>query len=465
MGYRNRHMRVGVCPAAFVAALVVAAPANSQPASDHFVGRQQAVLDSLLQMHFGTDGPGAVAVVVRAGEVIYQGATGYANIERRLPMRPSAVLKIASITKQFTAVGILMLVDEGRISLTDPINRFVPGYPTGDTVTVQHLLAHTSGLRNSGVGGGNTTGEVPLDDRIAAVRDQPFQASPGEKFEYSNWGYALLGGIIERASGQSYGEFMRTRIFEPLGMVNTHFDPSPAGLSELAFGYSPASGGWTAAQPYNLVNSLPSGGMVSTVGDLVLWDLAIQRGQLLSSVTWQRAFTGFRLNDGSMSPYAAGWLVSRIGNLEAAEHGGDLPGWHAFAVRVPSERVYVAILTNANWPPAQRANSLALNMASWVLGVPLELPEVPFAPGMLQQYVGVYRIAPNDDRVVRLEDGLLVTQRGSGPVTRLYPAGEDLFGLRGSGGSLLRFIREDGRIVAAVLEPRAGPTNTARRVP
>lgn len=470
----NRHTwltarTVALAATLFAVTLFPTTPAYAQAAADpQGADRQWAVFDSLLRAHYPADGPGAAAIVVHDDRVLYHGAAGSADLTSRVPMQPDAVFNIASITKQFTGVAILMLVDEGRVALTDPITRFFPDYPTGGrTVTVEHLLAHTAGLHEftSTPEFQSTAGsDVSLDQLVALFRDQPFQFEPGASWAYNNSGYVLLGAIIEQVSGQSYGAFLRSRIFEPLGMTSTHYAPSPALLPDRPAGYSFTPQGWVPGPAVSLTTAHAAGGLVSTVDDLALWDTAIQRGELLSATSWQRAFTSGRLNDGSPTSYGAGWMIGRLGHLETAEHGGDLPGWHAVALRVPAERLYVAILTNASWPPPRRANSLVLDLASRTLGVPLELPEVPLAADMLPQYTGVYRIATDDERVVRLENGRLNTQRGSGPVTQLYPVGEDQFGLPGSGGAILRFIREEGGIVAAELLPRAGPPNVGRRV-
>lgn len=178
---------------------------------------------------FPADGPGATVILVRDGEVIFRGAAGMANLELAVPMKPDHVLRIASITKQFTAAAILLLQDRGQLDVTDDISRYLPDFPTqGERITIAQLLSHTSGIFSFTDIPGYWRGDLirtdrTVDEMIELCADQPLRFTPGSEFSYSNSGYTLLGAIIERISGKSYAGFMQTEIFEPLGMADTEF--------------------------------------------------------------------------------------------------------------------------------------------------------------------------------------------------------------------------------------------------
>lgn len=451
--------------AAEPAAEIAAQPAATSPATTQPALTQQ--LDSVMRASFPADQPGAAAIVVRDGEVLLRGGYGMADMELDVALRPNHVFRIGSITKQFTAVAILMLVDEGRLALTDPITRFFPDYPTGGrTVTVEHLLSHTSGIRSytsMESWRGTTRQDLTVSELVAVFRDEPFDFEPGAQWSYNNSGYILLGAIIEELSGMSYAEFVATRIFEPLGMHASSYDSTRRITSNRVRGYSRDEDGWFNAEYLSMTHPYAAGSLLSTVDDLARWDAAITRGALLSDTAWVRAFTPAPLNDGRNTGYAAGWLIGRIGDYHTIEHGGGINGFITNALRVPDAGLFVAVLTNADSPLAS-PSTISLRLADLVLGGVMEPP--PFAMNVerLREYVGVYRIDGSDaTRTITLdEDDRLFSQRSGGSKQELRPIGEDLFQFPGS-GTRLRFIRTDGQVSAMVVEPRAGMGDRAAR--
>jgi CubicO group peptidase (beta-lactamase class C family) len=415
-------------------------------------------VDSLLSASYGPSGPGAAVIVARGDSILLRNAYGLANIELEVPLTPEHVFRVGSITKQFTAVATLLLVDEGRIALDDEITRFFPDWPThGYRITVEHLLTHTSGIRSYT--------SIPefanlqrrdhsLDELIATFRDQPMDFAPGTEFNYNNSGYILLGAIIEQQSGQSYAEFIRTRLFEPLGMMDTRYEEVEPLLSRRAAGYMPTPSGQMRNAPY-LSMTIPhaAGSVVSTVDDLLRWHRAVAAGRLLSSSTWARAMEPFRLGDGRSSGYGHGWFVGSTGAHRTVEHGGDINGFSTEGIWVPDLDLHVIVLSNVT---RNFANPTVPALAA----VQRLTGEESFASGpspALDDYVGVYRISDADHRVVDREGDALVSVRNAGAPQRMRHLHGDIFAYV-EGGSRVSFARGgDGRVVSMLVRPRLGP--------
>jgi D-alanyl-D-alanine carboxypeptidase len=448
------------------AAPIPAGATTPAPGTSRAASELGAALDAVLREAFPADQPGATAIVVRDGAVLLRGGYGMADLEQGIAMAPEHVFRIGSITKQFTGVGILMLAEEGRLSLDDPLTRFFPDYPTGGrTVTVEHLLGHTSGIRSyTGMREWVPTRrqDLTLEQLIAVFRDQPFEFEPGERWSYNNSGYVLLGAIIEQLSGMSYADFVEARIFRPLGMTASFYGDVQRIIPGRIPGYSRSGGQWTNAEYVSMTHPHAAGALLSTVDDLARWDRAISRGELMGEGAWRSAFTPIALNDGRSTGYGAGWSRGRIGPHGTVEHGGGINGFSTFAMRVPEAGLFVAVLTNADNPLAS-PGQVALRLADLALGGVMDEPAVAVPEDRLRDYVGVYRIDDSATRTITMRDGALRSQRTGGNPFELRPIGDDLF-LFPTTGTRLRFVREDGTVTAMVMEPRAGMEERADRV-
>ncbi len=214
-------------------------PSPASPAAAP-VADPSAAIDTLFKSSFPADGPGAAVIVVKDGRTLFRKAYGMANLELGVPLQPDMVFRLGSITKQFTATAILMLAEEGKLSLLDPIEKHLPGYPTqGHAITIEHLLTHTSGIQSyTDMPGWMTSriqGAMTVTELVDGFKKEPMQFAPGEKWAYNNSAYILLGAIVEKASGKTYEAFVRERIFEPLGMTSSVLrplggDPPEAGV-------------------------------------------------------------------------------------------------------------------------------------------------------------------------------------------------------------------------------------------
>ncbi|WP_425252114.1 serine hydrolase domain-containing protein [Janthinobacterium sp. NFX145] len=332
-----------------------------------------ARINSEIAPLFKANEPGATIIVTRDGLTVFRKAYGMADVAKGLPMTPDTVMRIASITKQFTATGILMLVDEGKLALGDDIHKFFPDYPSGgQRITIEHLLTHTSGIANytnkPGFEAGMNT-DLTVSQMIDSFKNDTLQFEPGTRYAYSNSGYFLLGAIIEKVSGVSYAKFVEQRIFVPLGMVNSAYDGHERGSAMRAQGYTRSSGG-AGFEPGKAVSmTLPyaAGALVSTVDDLARWDAAVSAGKLLQPSTQQKAFTAYVLADGKSVPYGYGWSVREMRGMPMQSHGGGIPGFSTYALRLPEKQLYVAVLSNAD-RGLPGAEMIALKAATIAVG-------------------------------------------------------------------------------------------------
>ena len=431
-----------------------------------------AELESIVQEAYSVDAPGAAVIVVLRGKTLYRGARGQANIELGVPLRPDSVFRIGSLTKQFTAAAILLLAEEGKLSLSDPITKFLPDYPMhGHTVTIQHLLSHTSGIPNyTELPEWRPTlrNDVSVQQLIDVFKDKPFDFSPGEHWKYDNSGYILLGAIIERTSGQSYAEFLRTRIFEPLGMKSSRYEDLAKITPGRVAGYRPNdergrdNSGWRNADYLSMSQPYSAGSLISTVDDLARWDAAIENGELLKPASWARACSSFALNDGTLTRYGAGWIIGRVGPVATVEHGGGINGFNAYVLRAPAQQLYVAVLANAS-PPQTPPQDVAVKLAARALAVSLDSPEIRIPTVRLNDYVGVYSIEGMRDRAITRDGGRLYAKDGQAERLELIPIGKDLFEVRAS-HARYQFQRVHGRVATVEMQPRILIGDRARRV-
>jgi D-alanyl-D-alanine carboxypeptidase len=463
--------RLAVLPAFL---LPVAAPAvHAQAGAPAAVEARTTVdpalagIDSMLTALYPAAEPGAAILVARDGRVLMRKAYGSANVELGVPLRPEHVFRLGSITKQFTAVAALMLVDEGKVSLNDEITRWYPDYPThGRRITVEHLLTHTSGIQSytgmpTYVAGMRR--DLTTDELIAVFRDQPMEFAPGERWNYNNSGYALLGGIIEKVSGMSYADFIRTRIFEPLGMRHSYYETASAIIPGRVSGYDRTPEGIIrAANWLSMTQPYAAGSLISTVDDLLLWNRAVAEGRMLKPETWRRAFSAYRLSDGLSAGYGYGWFVGEAAGRPSIEHGGDINGFSSNGLWIPSECLHVIVLSNREREGERNADEISRQIATRLLGAPTPPPPFAVAPDALAEYAGVYRASETENRLIILEGGTLFGQRGRNPRQPLTPVGRDEFAF--SSGTRARFVRgADGKVTGMVVRGRIGPEEMAPR--
>jgi CubicO group peptidase (beta-lactamase class C family) len=309
-----------------------------------------AAIDELLKKTFNPGEPGAAVIVVKDGRVVLRKGYGMANMELGVQIEPDMIFRLGSITKQFTAVAILMLAEQGKLSISDEITKHLPDYPTqGHKITIEHLLTHTSGIKSY------TSlpewrplwrKDVSLKEMIDMFKDKPMEFAPGERYKYNNSGYVLLGAIIEKVSGQPYQDFIEKNIFAPLGMKHSFYDNTQRIISRRVAGYSKSKDGYVNAEYLSMSWPHAAGALMSSVDDLALWDASLYTEKLVKQESLKRAWTPYVLGDGKPTRYGYGWAISTVEGHRAIEHGGGIHGFATSAVRLPEDRVFVAILTN-----------------------------------------------------------------------------------------------------------------------
>jgi D-alanyl-D-alanine carboxypeptidase len=420
-----------------------ATPASAQPAP--------AALDAVVTAAFVADRPGGAVLVVKDGTVLYRRAIGMASMELGVPLQPDTIFRLGSITKQFTAAAIMMLVEEGKVVLTDPVEKYIPGYPTqGHVITVEHLLTHTSGIQSYTSIPGWFPNRIRTDMSVAELVDgfkkEPMLFAPGTRYSYNNSAYVLLGAIIEKASGTTYEQFLTSRIFTPLGMTRTFYGSNGPIIRDRAQGYTLDGDTVKNSQFLSMTQPYAAGSLLSTVDDLAKWDAALLANRLLKPESLQKMATPYTLEDGSSTGYGYGLQVSTLRGRETVEHGGGINGFSTYALSVPRERVYVAVLCNAENPKLAPVY-LARRLAAVAIGNPFpERTAITVAPSVLARYAGTYNTDARDvQRVVTVEGAKIYLQREGRPKVEARAASASEFFLDSS-LSFFRFeIGPDGK--------------------
>lgn len=313
-------------------------------------GTMTSEFDKLLSAQFKEGDAGCSALVAVGGEIIYRKAFGMANLELNVPMKPDMVFRIGSITKQFTAVAILQLMEQGKLSLMDDITKYIPDYPTqGYTITIEHLLTHTSGIKSYT----NATEfqkylkeDLNPEEVIDRFKNLPMEFAPGTKWNYNNSGYFLLGYIIEKVTGKSYQKYIEENLFIPAGMTSSLYGSNTRIVLNRAYGYEPEGEMTVNAEYLSMLLPYSAGGIMSTVKDLYKWNRALLSLKLIKKETLEKAFTEYKLKDGTGTGYGYGWFLGNLRGSPTIEHGGSINGYVCNAIYLPEEDVFVAVFSN-----------------------------------------------------------------------------------------------------------------------
>jgi D-alanyl-D-alanine carboxypeptidase len=357
-------------------------------------GDLATAVDEIMSKAYRPGQPGAAVIAVKDGKVVFRKGYGMANLELGVEIKPDMVFRLGSITKQFTAVAILMLAEQGKLSLTDDITKYLPDFPTqGHKITIENLLTHTSGIKNY-------TAlpewlplwrkDMTLAELIGLFKDKPLDFAPGERWSYSNSGYILLGAIIEKASGQTYQDFIEKNIFGPVGMTHSFYDQTYRVFPGRVEGYSKRGESFINSPYLSMTQPYAAGSLASSVDDLALWDQALYSEKLVKQESLQRAWTTFHLNNGKPTNYGYGWGIGSLEGHPAITHNGGINGFATSAMRLPEIHGYVAILTNAD---SDSPDDNAAKIALLLLGNPYKDPTpIDLPTGVADRYVGKYQI-------------------------------------------------------------------------
>ena len=312
--------------------------------------------------------PGLALKVIRDGKVAKTAAYGWANLELGVPTRPETVFEIGSVTKQFTAAGILLLAQEGKLSVDDKISLHLKDTPPAwDKFTIRHLLTHTSGIKSyTGLDGFQLWRHLTQAQFIQAIGAQPMEFQPGDSWKYCNTGYNLLGYIIENVSGMGYWDFLSRRIFQPLGMHATTNRLPRLVIPNRAAGYEQTNHVWFNRDS-DLTEVFAAGAIASTVGDLAKWNSSLDGERLLNAASKAQMWTPAKLNDGKATKYGFGWYVETFDGHRNIGHSGSTSGFSASLQRFPDDHLAVIILTNTD---EHVATTMAKKIASFYFRTP-----------------------------------------------------------------------------------------------
>jgi len=321
--------------------------------------RFSAEIDRFVLGQVSPRGPGLALAVVSGGNVVHSVGYGLADLSRKSPNTPDTIFHLASCGKQFTGLGVMMLAEEGKLRIDDPVSKYLPALDRyGPRVTIRHLLHHTSGIRDfyDEAGMDEVLGrcERPANGdviRICAELGCPMSEPgilPGDRFEYSNSGYDLLGAVIERVSGQSYHDFFERRVFARLGMKDTFSLPNPrVDDPRCAIGYESGSWGrYMSPGGSDLDDLVGSGSFYTTANDLCIYDRALATNSLVSAASMREALTSGHTNDGVPTDYGFGWTVETHEGMRFAEHQGEWIGFYSYIGRCLDRSFSIFALSN-----------------------------------------------------------------------------------------------------------------------
>jgi CubicO group peptidase (beta-lactamase class C family) len=393
---------------------------NTRSAED-----KSAQVDALVAKTIKEGGPGAAVMVIQDGKVVHQKGYGLANLESKTPVGPDTAFELASVSKQFTAMAVMMLVERGKLRYDDPLSKFFPELPPyAKAITVRHLLNHTSGLPDVIAPDMEKAGYQPASKELLKLITERKDAAfaPGERFRYNNTGYVVLALIVEKVSGKSFPLFMKENIFQPLGMSHTViWDETKPVINNRALPYAVAGDSFESLPFGSDVYIFGAKGVVTTLQDMYKWDQALYTEKLVKAATLKEAFTPATLNNGQPDDYGYGWVIGKDHGLNLVMHDGSYLGYKTIIARYPDQRFTVIVLSNSN--RVGSTGSLARRIAKLYLGERMTLtPTVKVDPAVLQSYAGRYRSdggGPTTEITVD-GNGLLLNITGQG-VHRIEP--------------------------------------------
>lgn len=360
--------------------------------------------DAMLNSAVSAGTPGVAVAVVHAGRVVCAKGYGMADVEKQSPMTPATRVRLASVTKSFTAIAVLQLADRGALTLSDPVTKYFPAYKQSQA-RVEHLLSHTAGVPDF----------MPLEAALA----RPPEFEPGARISYSNNGYQMLGKIVEQASGLKWHEYIAKEVTGPAGMRNTGYDSVPE-LPGRAMGYLLGEGGKYVASPaQDAPGAWAAGGMYSTAEDMAKFGRELLAGKLLKPATRDRAFLRTKLNGGREAPYGQGWMAAPYRGIREIAHGGDITGYNTWFALYPEHDLVVVALSNVGMRPpgpVPQTIDIAHRIAEHFLGDRMEAPAkvtpIKLSAEAMDRYVGRYELDAPEPMVQYMGRYLTVTRDG-----------------------------------------------------
>lgn len=389
----------------------------------------QKKVDEYIDAHIQMNQFSGSILIAKNDQIVVNKGYGFANYGFVIKNNSETKFRIASLTKGFTAVAILQLEEKGLLNIDDKLQKYIPDYPRGDEISIKHLLTHTSGVPN----------HTEFDDfdkerrvfgynileTIETFQSRPLEFTPGEKFNYSNSNYILLGFVIEQVSKMSYEEYIKQNIFEPLKMNNTGFENPDRIIKNFAQGYCLKNNEIGKAKFRDMSNAHASGALYSTTEDLYFWDRALYSEELLNNKSKEKMFTEFKDN------YGFGWGIVNVFNHKMIAHSGDIDGFTSNISRFINDDISIIILSNFEHTPINRINKdLIAIVFNEKYTVPEIIKTIKLSNNILQSYVGEYELQPGFIFSISFIDGKLFCQPTGQPKLELAPISESEFMLK-----------------------------------
>jgi len=402
-------------------------------------------------------------LIAQGGKVLVSKGYGMANYELGVPNTPQTKFRLGSITKQFTAMAIMQLQEQGKLDVNDAVSRYVEESPeTWKEITIHHLLTHTSGIPSyTNFSNYVSLMTIPTNPKelIARFKDKPLEFAPGEKYRYSDSAYNLLGFIIENVSGKKYEEFLGENIFAPLGMTDTGHDDPIRIIKNRASGYnSIIYGGIVNAHYIHMSVPYAAGALYSTVEDLYKWDRSLYTEKLVSKQALDKIFTPFKNN------YGYGWAIGEFNNHNRISHGGGVDGFTTNISRYVDDDVCIIVLNNIVGTPVRKISD---DIAAIVFAENYELPEmkkrsiIEVDPRIYDDYVGQYEYA----FIIRIikENNHLFFEGGQGAKIEIYPESETKFFQEARDAQITFVKNKKGEVIHLILHQR-GTATTCKKI-
>lgn len=364
------------------------------------------LLDGYISENYSKYSPGCAVLVAKNGNIVYQKSFGKANLELDVPVIPESVFRIGSITKQFTAVAILQLVEQKKIALNDSVQKFIKNYHSkGKKITIENLLTHTSGIKAYEGIDAKVPNAIRVDFSPETLIDSldklPLDFVPGSKYQYCNSNYFLLGKIIEEVSGQKYQTYLQEQIFSRIGLISTSYDNPDALIKNRVNGYTNFSGEYKNVGFISMSTVYSAGALLSNVKDLYRWHQALKNGELLKNETWQKVTSPFILADGKLSEYGYGFFIKNENNVKSIGHGGAIDGFRAVEIFYPEKDLYVALLCNNEQDNFMELFAGISQIASGN-GVPPKYKDIKIPEEQLDSYIGNYTFLENPKQSISI---------------------------------------------------------------
>ena len=393
-------------------------------------------LDELIPKRLTEIAPGCIVMIVKDDKVVYKKSFGKANIELNIPMQPNMLFRTGSMGKQYTAIAVLQLVEQGKINLQDSIQKYVKDFPSkGYTITIENLLTNTSGIKDylSEIYNPSKQKEsYTPKDGVDYIKDEPLNFKPGSNYRYSNSNFYLLGYIIEMVTGKTFEKYLKENVLDKADLKNTFYIHPENTIPAMPQGYSKFDGKMEKATLQEVTIMYAAGALISNAEDIYKWHQALYNGHLVKKEILEKATTPFKFDNGTFSQYAYGWFVKSIDNSKTIEHSGSTDGFQSDEIFLPNENVFVIALYNC-YEADMDWQMLTNDIARLAIGKPIN-NNFKVKEDVLKMYVGTYEVTLNSithKLTVTFTDGTLNIEAANPedrlPKVQMYATSEKEF--------------------------------------